>query len=61
MSFSFYCMVSIETVLPSTSSTALSLTHTPKHNNSYYAQRAKAGGLLISEATNICPGAQGEF
>lgn len=28
--------------------------------NSYYAQRAAAGGLIISEATNICPGAQGE-
>jgi len=37
------------------------LSPTPKkRNNSYYAQRATSGGLLISEATNICPGAQGK-
>ena len=32
---------------------------TTTENDSYYAQRATAGGLLISEATNVCPGAQG--
>ena len=47
-------------------SLSLSLTHTitprtnDKKTSSYYAQRASAGGLIISEATNICPGAQGE-
>ena len=33
----------------------------PKEAATYYAQRATAGGLLISEATNICPGAQGDY
>ena len=35
------------------------LPHQNAQSHSYYAQRATSGGLLISEATNICPGAQG--
>lgn len=51
--------VSSSPSLSGSPSHALNGTHNAT-TNSYYAQRAAAGGLIISEATNICPGAQGE-